>query len=60
MYVDAETATKLARITVWVSQECNIEILSKATGTTLIFKQILMDDDNYEENCTAFLLNLIA
>lgn len=60
VYVDAETTTKLARITVWASQECSMEILSKATGVTCMFKQIRMDAVNYKEICTAFLSELNA
>lgn len=60
VYVDAETETSLARITVWASQECNMEVVSKATGETLFFKQILIDDNNYEEKGAAFLLSLRA
>ena len=58
MYVDAETATELARITVWASQECDLEIISKHTGETILYERIRIDENNYKENCTAFFSKL--
>ena len=58
MYVDVETETGLARVTLWASQECDMEMISKDTGATLMEKHIRMNENNYQEKCICFLLEI--
>lgn len=55
VYIDMETETELARVTLWASQRCDMEAIAKATGATVLYKRVCMDENNYQEKCSAFL-----